>query len=53
MEHFGGEEQFKIQQKHDKLKKEYAIKLEIPLLEIPYTIDKYEKISKILKDIGI
>lgn len=53
VEHFGGEKQFKIQQKHDKLKKEYAIKLEIPLLEIPYTIDKYEKISKILKDIGI
>lgn len=53
VEYFGGDEQFKRQQKHDKLKKEYAIKLDIPLLEIPYTVDKYEEVTKILSDVKI
>ena len=39
--------------KINKLKKEYAIKIEIPLLEIPYTVNKYNEVVKILKDIGI
>lgn len=33
---FGGEEQFKIQQEHDKLKREFAINNGYKLLEIPY-----------------
>ena len=53
VEYFGGYEQFKRQQKHDKLKKEYAIKLGIPLLEISYTVDKYEEVTKILSAVRI
>lgn len=37
IEHFGGEEQFKIQLEHDKRKKSYAISNNIELLEIWYT----------------
>lgn len=44
---FGGEERFKIQQKRDKIKKEYCKKNNIKLLEIPYT--EYDNIEKILK----
>ncbi|MDM0528455.1 hypothetical protein QTH49_13420 [Clostridium perfringens] len=36
LKHFGGEEQFKIQQEHDKLKREFAINNGYKLLEIPY-----------------
>lgn len=53
VDYFGGEKKYEIQQEHDKLKKEYAKRLNIPLLEIPYTIDKYKEIVKILKNIGI
>lgn len=53
IDYFGGEEKFKQQQIHDRLKKEYANKLGIPLLEILYTLDTYEKIAQILKSAGI
>ena len=44
-EHFGGEEQFKIQQEHDKRKREYAQLHNINLLEIwYYDIDNIESI---------
>lgn len=36
VEHFGGKEQFKIQQEHDKRKRQYAQKQNIDLLEIWY-----------------
>ena len=40
---FGGILQYKIQVKNDELKRSYANSRKIPLLEIPYTIDTYEK----------
>lgn len=47
IEYFGGEEQFKIQQEHDKRKKEYAKLHKINLLEIwYYDIDNIEEILK-------
>lgn len=46
VEHFGGETKFKKQQKYDSIKKEYACMLGIELIEIPYTIKKYEDIKK-------
>lgn len=36
IEHFGGEEQFKVQLEHDKRKKDYALSHNIELLEIWY-----------------
>jgi hypothetical protein len=45
---FGGEARFDIQKKHDKLKKDYAVSLNIPLLEIKYTYDTQDKITKYL-----
>ena len=53
VEHFGGDEQFEIQQCHDELKFEYAERLGIPLIEIPYTADTYEKVVALLQAIGI
>lgn len=47
---FGGEEQFKIQQEHDRRKREYAEKNNIKLLEIWY----YDNIEQILfKELSI
>ena len=44
---FGGEEAFKIQQEHDRRKREYAKSNGIELLEIWY--DEFDKISEILE----
>ena len=45
IEYFGGEEQFEIQQEHDKRKREYAKQNNINLLEIwYYDIDNIEEI---------
>ena len=44
--YFGGEEQFKIQQEHDRRKREYAKKNNIKLLEIWYY--DYDRIDEIL-----
>ncbi len=41
---FGGEEQFAKQQLHDELKKDYADKIGIPLIEIPYTCRNYKEV---------
>ena len=52
VEYFGGEEKFKIQQEHDKRKRNYAKEHNIELLEIwYYDIDNIEKIleSRLLK----
>lgn len=46
IEYFGGEEQFKIQQEHDKRKREYAKEHNIDLLEIWYY--DYNNIEEIL-----
>lgn len=37
VEYFGGEAQFKIQCANDDTKRDYAVKLGLPLLELPYT----------------
>lgn len=50
VEYFGGEESFKKQQIHDKLKRDYAEMLEIPLIEIEYTLNKYADIKRILEE---
>ena len=49
---FGVEEQFKIQQEHDKRKREYAINNNIKLLEIPYW--DFDNIEEILsRELGL
>lgn len=48
IKYFGGEKQFKIQQEHDKRKKEYAISNNINLLEIWYNENIEEKLKNSL-----
>lgn len=48
IDYFGGEEKFKIQQEHDRRKREYAKEHEIDLLEIWYY--DYDNIEQILSD---
>jgi len=48
IEEFGGEYQFKIQKQNDQIKRAYAKKQNIPLLEISYKDKQYEKVKKIL-----
>lgn len=48
VEYFGGQKQFEIQQKNDNKKREYAMKIGIPLLEIPYTCKTNESIIQLL-----
>lgn len=49
VKYFGGEERFHIQQANDNKKRSYAIKHNIPLLEIPYTCKSDESIIQLLK----
>ena len=49
VDYFGGEEQYVKQLSHDDLKREYAKKLGVVLLEIPYTVDTYEKMKAVLE----
>lgn len=53
VEYFGGNETFERQQEHDRRKREYAEKIGVPLIEIPYTADTYEKVAAILQEYGI
>ena len=53
IDYFGGENQFKIQQLHDQLKREYAQSIHVPLLEIPYTAKTYSDVAYILDSSGI
>lgn len=53
VEMFGGEEQFAKQQLHDEIKRDYAKKLNVPLIEIPYTVINYEEVKEILIERGI
>ena len=53
VDEFGGELQYKKQIENDKLKREYAKKHNIPLLEISYEDKSYDKIKELLRDKGI
>ena len=53
VDYFGGEAQFKLQQKHDKLKSDYAKKHGYNLIAIPYTEDTFSKIKKYLVKHGL
>lgn len=44
--YFGGEDRFKIQQKHDDIKRKYCKDNNIMLIEIPYYKDIYEELIK-------
>lgn len=48
VDYFGGEEQFKLQQKLDNQKREYCLDKNISLLELPYTLSNDEIKSKII-----
>lgn len=47
---FGGKSQFEYQSENDKLKREYAKKSNITLVEIPYTCNTYEKELEFLQN---
>lgn len=49
IEEFGGKKQYEVQAKNDELKRSYATKHMIQLIEIPYTCDTYEKEIDYLK----
>ena len=51
VDYFGGEDSFEVQQMHDELKREYANKyMNVPLLEIPYTVRTYQDIKDTIVD---
>lgn len=50
---FGGEDQFKVQQKHDKMKADYAKTHHYKLIAVPYTEDTFTKIKKYLLQQGL
>ena len=50
IEHFGGENKFKIQQENDVLKNQYALSHNIPLVRIPYSKRDYINLDDILGD---
>lgn len=53
VDHFGGKSQFKVQQKHDKMKANYAKANGYNLITIPYTEDTFSKIKKYLLSHGL
>jgi len=53
VEYFGGQTKFEQQQIHDEIKREYARMLGVPLLEIPFSANSYEKIAQLLQQFGI
>lgn len=50
VEIFGGEEMFKIRQENDKLKNEYALSHNIPLVRIPYLLRNSVTIEDLMND---
>ena len=42
---FGGEQQYKVQKKHDKMKKDYAESKGIPLIEVTFKENTYSKVE--------
>ena len=53
VDHFGGEAKFELQQKHDKMKAEYAKDNGYNLITVPYTEDTFSKIKKYLFKYGL
>ena len=53
VDYFGGKDKFKIQQKHDKLKSDYAKNHGYTLIAVPYTEDTFSKIKKYLFKHGL
>lgn len=53
VDHFGGESGFKYQQKHDKMKSDYAKSHKYNLIAVPYTEDTLPKIKKYLIKHGL
>lgn len=53
VDHFGGEDKFTTQQKHDKMKLAYAKAHHYKLITIPYTEDTFGKIKKYLLRHGL
>lgn len=53
LNYFGGEYQFKVQQKHDKMKADYAKEHSYNLIAVPYTEDTFSKIKKYLIKHGL
>ena len=53
VDYFGGEDKFKLQQKHDKLKADYAKDHNYKLITVPYTEDTFSKIKKYLIKHGL
>lgn len=49
IEHFGGMKQFIVQQENDSIKREYARRKGIKLVEIPYTITSFKDIKEIVE----
>jgi len=50
---FGGDEQYEVQVKNDEIKRLYAKEHNIPLIEIKYTCNTYEKEVAYLKKFGV
>lgn len=50
IELFGGDNQFQVQKRNDKRKKDFAEEGSYTLLEIPYTVSNYEDILKCVKE---
>lgn len=48
IEHFGGQEKFELQQKHDMIKREYCRNNNFKLLEIPYYANIEEELNNFL-----
>ena len=53
VDHFGGDDQFTIQQKHDQMKLDYAKEHGYNLIAVPYTEDTLYKIKKYLLKHGL
>ena len=53
IDYFGGEEHFKTQQKHDKMKSDYAKDHHYNLITVPYTEDTFSKIKNYLFKHGL
>lgn len=53
VDHFGGDDKFKQQQKHDRLKSDYARDHHYNLIAVPYTYDTFSEIKKYLIKHGL
>ncbi len=53
VDHFGGKGRLKYQQKHDKIKSDYAKSHGYNLIAVPYTEDTFSKIKKYLLSHGL